>query len=120
MTKQQSGDVRMLRMVEFNWDKGTKGQAENLTLIIANDAPRTVKNVILILRVEDSQRGETLVFHEYPIGDMERGERKTMSIVTPYHSGANSVFIRMEIEWGEYREFVNPIKFINKAYSVYS
>ncbi|MCD1294661.1 hypothetical protein CUJ83_06565 [Methanocella sp. CWC-04] len=96
------------------------GQSENVTVIVANDGIETAKNVIVILKVVDAQRSDTLVIHEEKIGDLGRGERKWISIRTPVHSGASSVYVEARIEWGEYREFYNPDIYIRKTYSVYT
>lgn len=118
MTKKSSNEVRIV-YYEFNFDKKISGQSENITVLVANDGTKTAKNVILTLKIDDSQRGEMLVLKDYDIGDLERGERRFVSMLTPMHNYASSVFVQVNIEWGENREFYNPVTYIKKSFSVY-
>lgn len=122
LAQQSSGDVRIIELPRFDvftFDRDETGQVENVTMVVCNDGISDVKNVVLVLTIDDSQSAENLVTEEFRIGDLARGDRKQVYLKTPRHDYANAILIQVKVKWGEYGEYYNPKTFINKAFSVY-
>jgi hypothetical protein len=108
-------------VAEFNYVKDVEEQKENITIVLANDGVDVAKNVVVTLTITDAHGGNALVQQKFDIGDLNRGERKKVSLLTDNHDPASSILITIEnIEWGDSGEYYNPTKYLNLAKSIWT
>jgi hypothetical protein len=86
-------------------------QFENISLIIANDDTETVKNVVLAVTIIDEFSMNNLVYQEFKIGDLTRGEYKPVALVTNPHSPSTFIKMSIKLQWGDYGEYYSMTPF---------
>jgi hypothetical protein len=120
VVQQKSGDVYILGVgdsgiYDFNYTRDLETQYESFTTEVANDGNATAYNVTLTLTETDATGGNVLLQQNFPVGNMPRGSRRVYTLTTEPHQIANSVYIVLSIEWGNYNEYYNPTTFIHQA-----
>jgi len=70
-------------------DKDLSGrQYENISLYVYNGNTETVHDVVLAVTIIDDQTMKTLVYQEYPVGDLAPGQTEPVNMVTDTHDEA--------------------------------
>ena len=91
-TSLHSGNVYFIPSPDYAVIKGDKDQSgrqyENISLIICNGNTETVHDVVLAVTIIDDQTMKTLVYQEYPIGDLAPGQTEFVNMITDTHDEA--------------------------------
>lgn len=104
----------------YSWDRGYSGQTENFTFIVENTDTKPVKNIVMLLKITDTQKGTIIHDQMFEIGDMGRGEYKIYYAVTAPHDPSYLMNVYANLQWGEYREYFNPNTFERKSVAAYA
>lgn len=94
----------------FNWDRTIDGQTENITVIVANDDSKEVKNVVVVVSMSDNVRGVNILYQDFPVGSLAKGERKLVYLITDSHEDINFAKVKFKVIWGENGEYYNDIE----------
>ena len=70
-------------------------QYENIYLVLENSGTQTAEKVMLTVTIINENNLNLLVYQQFPVGDLSRGERKVMNLTTVTHEYTN--FIKMTI-----------------------
>lgn len=94
----------------FSWDRDLNGQMENITLYVANDDIKPVENIVIWVSMTDNVKGVSVLYEDFPVGDLARGERKLVYLNTPSHEDINFAKVKFKVTWGKNNEYYNDIE----------
>jgi hypothetical protein len=123
VARQMSTDVKILPFGEkglasFDSQPSDDQQYETIEVVIGNDGTADAKDVRLTITETDAHGGNLLVQQTFDVGDLARGDRKDLKVVTDKHDQAGNILIKADLAWGENGEFYNPTTFISITKSV--
>ncbi|HUL62294.1 MAG TPA: hypothetical protein VLT35_04460 [Methanocella sp.] len=95
-------------------------QYETINLVVANDGTETADQVVLTITITDRRTANTLIYMDYPVGDMARGEMKSITVQTDAHDPTNIVKLNIRIHWGEFGEYYNPNTYPAAGYDTFT
>jgi hypothetical protein len=113
-----SNDVKILTAAE-DWrvvtDQKTRDgkQFENITLMVVNDGTGPAQNVMLAVTIIDETNLKTLIYQEFDIGDLSRGERKMVSLITDPHGTSHFIKVSISTHWGYNSEYYGKVPYEN-------
>lgn len=105
-----SNDVKILTAAE-DWrvvtDQKTRDgrQFENITLMVVNDGSSLAANVVLGVTIIDETNLNTLIYQEFGVGDLPRGEHKIVSLITDPHGVSQFIKVIINMHWGNNGEY---------------
>lgn len=80
-------------------------QFENITLMVSNDGTGPAPNIMLAVTIVDETNLNTLLYQEFKIGDLPRGEQKMVSLITDPHGTSNFIKVIINTHWGHNSEY---------------
>lgn len=83
-------------------------QYENISLVVVNDGADTARNIKLMVTVISEYTTNTLVYQEFPVGDLVKGDYRQMTFLTDNHDPCNYIKMTIDVSWGEFGEYYNP------------
>jgi hypothetical protein len=86
-------------------------QFENINLVVENTGMQTARNVVLTVTIINENNLNTLVYQQFPVGELARGERKTMALVTDTHEYTNFIKMTITAQWGTSNEYYSSVPF---------
>jgi len=86
-------------------------QFENITLMVMNTGTETAPKVMLAVTIIDETNLNTLIYQEFDIGDLSRGEQKMVSLVTDPHNPSNYIKVTISMHWGYSNEYYSTTPF---------
>ncbi len=113
-----SNDVRIITAADSwkvaNDEKTRDGQQfENITLMVSNYGTETATNIVLAVTIVDETNLKTLVYQEFNIGDLARGEDQIMHLITDPHDPSYYVKMTIAMHWGNSGEYYSPTPYKN-------
>jgi hypothetical protein len=86
-------------------------QFEDIYLVVENTGTQTAEKVMLTVTIINENNLNMLVYQQFPVGDLSRGERKAMNLTTGVHEYTNFIKLTIETEWGKYSEYYRSVPF---------
>ena len=86
-------------------------QYENIYLVVENSGTQTAEKVMLTVTIINENNLNMLVYQQFPVGDLARGERKTMNLTTNIHEYTNFIKMTIDTEWGAHSEYYRSVPF---------
>jgi hypothetical protein len=83
-------------------------QYENISLIVVNDGTQPAKNIRLVVTIISEYTTNTLVYQEFTVGDLAKGDWKQMALLSDTHDPCNYIKMTIDVGWGEFGEYYNP------------
>jgi hypothetical protein len=88
-------------------------QFESIYLVVENTGTQTAEKVMLTVTIINENNLNMLVYQQFPVGDLSRGERKVMNITTGIHEYTNFIKMTIETGWGKNSEYYRSVPFEN-------
>lgn len=88
-------------------------QYENITLLVINDGSRPARNIKAIVTIIDEYTMNTLVYQEFSLGDLAKGDWKQEARLTDTHDACSFIKLTIDVSWGEFGEYYNPKPYEN-------
>jgi hypothetical protein len=86
-------------------------QYENIYLVVENSGIKTAEKVMLTVTILNENNLTVLVYQQFPVGDLSRGERKVMNLTTSVHEYTNFIKMTIDTEWGPNSEYYRSVPF---------
>jgi hypothetical protein len=86
-------------------------QYENIYLVVENSGTKTAEKVMLTVTIINENNLNMLVYQQFPVGDLSRGERKVMNLTTNVHEYTNFIKMTIDTEWGPNSEYYRSVPF---------
>jgi hypothetical protein len=86
-------------------------QFENIYLVVENSGIQTAQKVMLTVTIINENNLNMLVYQQFPVGDLSRGERKSMNLTTGIHEYTNFIKMTIETDWGAHSEYYRSLPF---------
>jgi hypothetical protein len=86
-------------------------QYENIYLVVRNSGTDTAQNVALTVTIVNENNLNMLVYQQFPVGDLARGEWKTVNLTTGTHEYTNFIKMTIYVQWGPYSEYYSDVPF---------
>jgi hypothetical protein len=88
-------------------------QYENITLLVINDGTQLAKNIKVVVNIINEYTTEKLVYQEFSLGDLAKGEWIQKSLLTDAHNACNYIKVTIDVSWGEFGENYNSNSYEN-------
>ncbi len=88
-------------------------QYENISLLVINDGTRPARNIKAVVTIIDEYTTNTLVYQEFSLGDLAKGDWALKPLLTDTHDACNYIKITIDVSWGEFGEYYNPKQYEN-------
>jgi hypothetical protein len=88
-------------------------QYENISFLLINDGTQPAKNIKAVVTIINEFTTTTLVYQEFSLGDLAKGEWMQKSLLTDTHDACNYIKITIDISWGEFGEYFNSNPYEN-------
>jgi hypothetical protein len=84
-------------------------QYENIYLVVENTGTKTAEKVMLTVTIINENNLNLLVYQQFPVGDLARGERKMMNLTTDVHEYTNFIKVTIATDWGANSEYYRSV-----------
>lgn len=88
-------------------------QYENITLLVINDGTKPAKNIKAVVTIIDEYTMNTLVYQEFSLGDLAKGDWMQKALLTDTHDACSYIKLTIDVSWGESGEYYNPKQYEN-------
>jgi hypothetical protein len=86
-------------------------QYETIYLVIENRGTEEAKNVMLSVTIINENNMNLLVDQQFRVGDLARGQRKSMNLTTTPHDYSNFIKMTIAAQWGPSNEYYTSVPY---------